>query len=92
MMRGPWTGGSKGERPLDQVKALGERAGVDNLTQKAARKGLGTYREIGLTPMGRRTSSGISDDATGDFYDRRDVNARRGDALAIERFFYGAQA
>jgi len=86
---GPWTGGGPGESPLDQVKALGERAGVPDLTCKAARKGLGTYRDIGLTPQGRRERFRHSDDATGDLYDEHDAEARREDAIKIERFFTG---
>jgi len=86
---GPWTGGGRGETPLDRVRALGERAGVQGLTCKAARKGLGTYREIGLTALGRREFFRHSDDATGDLYDEREVESRRGDAILIERFFTG---
>jgi len=86
---GPWTSGGPGETPLDQVKALGLRAGVLDLTCKAARKGLGTYRDIGLTPQGRRELFRHSDDATGDFYDERAIESRRGDAILIERFFTG---
>jgi integrase len=86
---GPWTSGSAADRPLGQVTALGARAGVKGLTQKAARKGLGTYREIGLTPQGRREYFRHSDDATGDLYDERDIESRRGDAIRIEQFFTG---
>jgi integrase len=86
---GPWTSGPKAGRPLGVVRALGERAGVEELTQKAARKGLGTYRDIGLTPQGRREFFRHSDDATGDLYDERDVESRRGDAIRIEQFFTG---
>ena len=89
---GPWTGGGPGESPLDRIKALGERAGVRDLTNKAARKGLGTYRGIELTPQGRRDYMRHADVATGDLYDEQTVEERRGDALKIERFFIGAQA
>ena len=92
MLWGPWVGGGAGETPLDQVKALGVRAGVPGLTCKAARKGIGTYREIGLTPQGRREYFRHSDDATGDLYDEHDIDSRRGDADRIERFFYGERA
>jgi integrase len=89
MLLGPWTSGGRGEKPLDQIRALGERAGVTDLTQKAARKGIGTYADIGLSPQGRRKLFRHSDDAIGDAYDEMDVDSRRGDAIAIERFFTG---
>lgn len=41
--RGPWLTGGPGARPLDAVRALGQRAGVDGLTIHAFRKTLGTY-------------------------------------------------
>jgi len=88
MLWGPWTGGGPGESPLDQVKALGVRAGVSGLTCKAARKGLGTYN-IGLSPDGRRRHMRHADLGTTDLYDEHDVEARRGDAILIERFFTG---
>ena len=37
--RGPWTCGGPGVSPLDQIKALGARAGVENLCQKSGRRG-----------------------------------------------------
>jgi integrase len=89
MLWGPWINGTTGESPLDQVAALGLRAGVSGLTNKAARKGLGTYAEIGMTPQGRRKYFRHSDDATGDLYDENDIESRRGDAIRIEQFFTG---
>lgn len=86
-LRGPWVTGGPGESPLEQIRALGERAGVRGLTNKAGRKGLGTYKEIGLTPMERREFFRHSDDATGDFYDDEKVESMRPAAAKIERFF-----
>jgi integrase len=86
-LMGPWVTGSEGNTPLDRVRALGERAGVFGVTNKAGRKGIGTHRDIGLTPQGRREHFRHSDDATGDFYDERDVESRRADAIKIERFY-----
>ena len=88
---GPWIGGGKGVRPLDQVRALGVRAGVPGLANKAGRKGLGTHKEIGLTPFERREYFRHSDDATGDYYDDEKVESMRPAAAKIERFFlFGA--
>ncbi|SIO60098.1 Phage integrase family protein [Singulisphaera sp. GP187] len=40
---GPWTGGPPGHKPLDQIKALGERAGVDGLTILSFRHSFATH-------------------------------------------------
>jgi integrase len=42
---GPWFWGRPGHKPLDQVKALGRRAGVDKLTILAFRHTVGTLSE-----------------------------------------------
>lgn len=42
---GPWTSGRPGHRPLDEVKALGGRAGVHGLTILAFRHTVGTLAE-----------------------------------------------
>jgi integrase len=44
-LQGPWLSGGPGERPLDQVKALGERAGVKDLTILSFRHTIGTLAE-----------------------------------------------
>lgn len=41
--RGPWTGGTERSRPLGQVRELGRRAGVPDLTIHSLRKTVGTY-------------------------------------------------
>jgi integrase len=87
---GPWTTGGKGDSPLEHVAALGLRAGVPGLTCKAARKGIGTHKAIGLTPMERREYFRHSDDATGDFYDDEKVESLRPAAEKIERFYLSA--
>jgi integrase len=90
-LAGPWIGGGPGATPLERVRALAIRAlGKERgtgVTCKAGRKGIGTHRDIGLTPQGRREHFRHSDDATGDFYDERDVESRRADAIKIERFY-----
>ena len=47
---GPWTGGTVGKRPVDVLKALGERAGVPGLTFQSLRHAFATHAEYwGLT-------------------------------------------
>jgi integrase len=87
---GPWTTGGVGDSPLEHVAALGRRAGVPGLTCKSARKGIGTHKAIGLTPMERREYFRHSDDATGDFYDDERVESLRPAAEKIERFYLSA--
>jgi integrase len=42
---GPWRGGSKGYRPIDRLKRLGVRAGVENLTFLSLRHSWATHAE-----------------------------------------------
>jgi integrase len=42
---GPWLTGRPGHRPLDQVRSLGERAGISGLTILAFRHSIGTLSE-----------------------------------------------
>jgi integrase len=42
---GPWVNGGPGVRPLDQIKAAGERSGVPGLTMLAFRHTIGTLAE-----------------------------------------------
>jgi integrase len=85
-LTGPWTSGGTGWSPLDRMKALGERAGVPDLTNKAGRKGLGTYKDL-LTPMERREYFGHSDEATGDYYNDERIDSMRPAAIKIEQYF-----
>lgn len=84
---GPWVTGGPGCNPLDQVKALALRAGIGPTWQKSARKNIGTHREIGLTPQGRRDVFRHSDIPIGDRYDELQVESRRADAQKIEKFY-----
>jgi integrase len=47
----PWTGGSKGDKPLDHLKALARRAGIDHANWKMFRHTLTTHGKqwFGLT-------------------------------------------
>jgi|GEM_PF-1161236 len=48
----PWTGGPPGHKPLDQVKLLGKRAGVEGLTILSFRHSFATHaRAWGLSDM-----------------------------------------
>lgn len=42
----PWTGGSPGYKPLDRLKRLGERAGVDGFTFQSLRHSWATHAEF----------------------------------------------
>jgi len=49
---GPWIGGSPGHKPLDRLKALGERAHVRGLTWQSLRHSWATHAEFwGLTDV-----------------------------------------
>lgn len=87
--RGPWTSGGPGVRPLDQVKALGDRAGV-RLWQKSGRKSVGTHaRGAGLTSLERKGLFRHSDEETGEHYDEGDVDGLRPAVAKIERYLLG---
>ena len=87
--RGPWTSGGPGVRPLDQVRALGDRAGV-KLWQKSGRKTVGTIaRGAGLTGLERKGLFRHADEATGDLYDEQSVDALRPAAAKVERYYLG---
>ena len=48
---GPWTGGPMGQKPLDRLKAAGERAGVDGFSFLSLRHSWATHAEAwGLSP------------------------------------------
>ena len=42
---GPWVGGSHGYRPIDRIRRLGERCGIEGLTFKSLRHSLATHLE-----------------------------------------------
>lgn len=87
--RGPWTTGGPGVRPLDQVRALGERAGV-RLWQKTGRKSVGTHAKgAGLTGLERKGLFRHADEATGELYDEQSVDGLRPAAAKVERYYLG---
>jgi integrase len=87
--RGPWTSGGPGVRPLDHVRALGDRAGVE-LWQKSGRKSVGTNaRGAGLTGLERKGLFRHADLATGELYDEQSVDGLRPAAAKVERYYLG---
>lgn len=87
---GPWTSGGPGVRPLDQVRALGERAGIKDLVNKSARKSVGTHaKTIGLGGLERKALFRHADEATGDYYDEEAVESLRPAVCKIERYYLG---
>lgn len=84
----PWTQGSPGYRPTDDLKALGERAGVRGVTMLSLRKTWATHAESawGLTHEQARRVLRHTSEATGDWYRQFDLpNLRR----IAERIDYG---
>ena len=84
-LTGPWTCGGPGVRPLDQVKALGERAGVPGLTCLSFRKTLGTLaKSFGFGPLELKAWLRHSNVQTQSWYDEEDVEVMRGSAGKIQ--------
>ena len=77
-LRGPWTGGCPGTKPLDRIRSAGERAGVPGLTILAFRKTAGTlakqwgFSQLELKALLRHTSV-----QTQRYYDEDDVEVLR---------------
>jgi integrase len=44
--KGPWVGGSPGDRPVDKLRAAGQRAGVEGLTFLSLRHSFATHAEL----------------------------------------------
>ena len=84
-LSGPWTCGGPGVRPLDQVKALGVRAGVPGLTCLSFRKTLGTLaKSFGFGPLELKAWLRHSNIQTQSWYDEEDVEVMRGSAGKIQ--------
>lgn len=74
----PWKTGGPGFRPLDQIKALGDRAGVPGLTIIGFRKTIGTLaKEIGISELERKNLLRHTDVKTGMHYDEADADISR---------------
>jgi integrase len=80
----PWTGGSKGFRPLDCLKALGTRAGVSGLTFLSLRHTFATAAEnLGLSELQIMRILRHSNPRTQTYYRHADLDSMR---EAVKRF------
>lgn len=71
----PWTTGGPGYRPLDAVKELGRRAGVEGLTILGFRKSIGTLaKAMGISQLERKDLLRHTSVETGDYYDEDDLD------------------
>lgn len=80
----PWTGGSPGKKPLDQVKAAGRRAGVANLTILSFRHCFATHSKLwGFGPLQLKAFLRHSTIATQAWYLEDDLEDLRASARRI---------
>ena len=80
----PWTGGPPGYKPLDQLRAAGERAGVPGLTWLGLRKGIGTLaKSWGLGPLEVQALLRHTSVETQRWYDEERVESLRGAVAKI---------
>ena len=83
-LRGPWVTGGPGMRPLDHVRALGERAGVPGLTIAGFRKTIGTLAKAwGFSQLELKSWLRHSNVETQKWYDEENVEVLRGTADKI---------
>lgn len=75
---GPWTSGAPGTKPLDQIKAAGERAGVPGLTILGFRKTIGTYGKAwGFSQLELKALLRHNNPETQEWYDEERVESLR---------------
>lgn len=85
-MRGPWTGGMPGANALDQVRMLGERAGVEGLSLLGFRKTIGTAgKAMGVSQLEMKGLLRHSNIDTQRFYDEESPESLRS---AVEKIEY----
>jgi integrase len=83
-LTGPWLNGSVGAKPLDRIKALGERAGVHGLTLLSLRHTVGTHAEAwGLSELELQSQLRHSRRQTQRHYRHADLALRRQTAAKI---------
>ena len=77
-LRGPWTGGGPGNKALDQVRELSQRAGIEDVTILGFRHSIATHAaRWGLGPLQLRDLLRHTNLATQEWYREEDVpNAR----------------
>ena len=84
--RGPWLSGCPGYKPLDEIRAAGERAGIDGLTIAGFRKTIGTLAKTwGLGQLEVKALLRHSNTETQRWYDEEQVETLR-PAVAQIRF------
>lgn len=86
--RGPWEGGSVGRRPVDQVRAAGERAGVAGVavTLQSLRRAFVTHsRASGVPSSLAAQQCRHSEQVATDWYLGRELDSLKG---ALEGFSY----
>ncbi len=75
---GPWTSGPPGYKPLDEIRAAGERAGVRDLTIAGFRKTIGTLAKgWGLGQLEVKALLRHSNVETQRWYDEEQVESLR---------------
>jgi integrase len=85
-LSGPWTQGAPGTKPLDQIRAAGERAGIEGLTILGFRKTIGTLgKTFGLGPLEVQKLLRHTSTKTQDLYDEADPETLR---PAVNRFHF----
>jgi integrase len=85
-LRGPWTGGCPGYKPLDEVRAAGERAGIPGLTIAGFRKTVGTLaKSWGMGQLELKALLRHSNVETQRWYDEEAVESLR---PAVSRITY----
>lgn len=74
----PWISGPPGYKPLDQIKAAGKRAKIENLTIASFRKTIGTNAKAwGLGQLELKSILRHTNTKTQEFYDEEDLEILR---------------
>jgi integrase len=77
-LKAPWLGGCPGYKPLDEVRAAGERAGIEGLTIDSFRKTIGTLAKFwGLNQLEVKALLRHTTTETQKFYDEETVESLR---------------
>lgn len=81
----PWMGGTSGKRPLDAIKAVAGRAGIEHVTIHALRRSLATHAaRLGISRDERKDLLGHGSLRTGDdWYTEEDASNARDVAKRI---------
>lgn len=87
-LRGPWTGGCPGSKPLDVIRQAGREVGIPHLTIIGFRKTISTYAKVwGISQEARMKLLGHTSVRTAEeWYDEDDVEVLRG---VVGRICYG---